>query len=76
MVPKVRRFAVVGLFEAGMLEYDSALAFIGLPEAELTLAHATLYIATAPKSNARKRAVSSMVPEPMTRDAGTPSFAA
>jgi putative ATPase len=25
--------------------------FIGLPEAELTLAHATLYIATAPKSN-------------------------
>lgn len=34
MVPKVRRFAVVGLFEAGMLEYDSALAFIGLPEAQ------------------------------------------
>ena len=25
--------------------------FVGLPEAELTLAHATLYIATAPKSN-------------------------
>jgi len=34
MVPKVRRFAVVGLFEAGMLEYDSALAFIGLPDAQ------------------------------------------
>lgn len=34
LVPKVRRFAVVGLFEAGMLEYDSALAFIGLPEAQ------------------------------------------
>ena len=28
-----------------------ACYFIGLPEAELTLAHATLYIATAPKSN-------------------------
>ena len=28
-----------------------ACEFIGLPEAELTLAHATLYIATAPKSN-------------------------
>ena len=28
-----------------------AVDFIGLPEAELTLAHATLYIATAPKSN-------------------------
>lgn len=28
-----------------------AVDFIGLPEAELTLAHATLYMATAPKSN-------------------------
>ena len=28
-----------------------AIDFIGLPEAELTLAHATIYIATAPKSN-------------------------
>jgi putative ATPase len=28
-----------------------AVEFVGLPEAELTLAHATLYIATAPKSN-------------------------
>ena len=28
-----------------------AVDFIGLPEAELTIAHATLYIATAPKSN-------------------------
>jgi len=30
---------------------QQAVDFIGLPEAELTLAHATLYIATAPKSN-------------------------
>jgi putative ATPase len=28
-----------------------AVDFVGLPEAELTLAHATLYLATAPKSN-------------------------
>jgi putative ATPase len=28
-----------------------AIDFIGLPEAELTLAHVTIYIATAPKSN-------------------------
>jgi lipoprotein-releasing system permease protein len=33
-VPKVKRFAVVGLFDAGMIEYDSALAYIALPEAQ------------------------------------------
>ncbi len=35
-----------------------ACDFIGLPEAELTLAHATLYIATAPKSNSATMALS------------------
>jgi putative ATPase len=34
-----------------------AVEFIGLPEAELTLAHATLYIATAPKSNSATLAI-------------------
>ena len=34
-----------------------ACDFIGLPEAELTLAHATLYIATAPKSNSATMAL-------------------
>ena len=34
-----------------------AIDFIGLPEAELTLAHATLYIATAPKSNSATEAL-------------------
>lgn len=34
-----------------------ACDFIGLPEAELTLAHATLYIATAPKSNSANLAL-------------------
>ena len=34
LIPKVRRFALVGLFEAGMIEYDSALAYVGLDEAQ------------------------------------------
>jgi putative ATPase len=34
-----------------------AVDFIGLPEAELTLAHATLYIATAAKSNSASQAL-------------------
>src|SRR5262245_38926712 len=33
-VPKVRRFVVVGLFDAGMVEYDSALAYINLADAQ------------------------------------------
>ena len=36
---------------------QQAVDFIGLPEAELTLAHATLYIATAPKSNSATEAL-------------------
>lgn len=35
-----------------------AVDFIGMPEAEYTLAHATLYIATAPKSNSATMALS------------------
>lgn len=34
-----------------------AVDFVGLPEAELTLAHATLYIAAAPKSNSATMAL-------------------
>ncbi|MEO8601029.1 MAG: ABC transporter permease [bacterium] len=34
LVPKVKRFAVVGLFDSGMLEYDSALAYVSLPDAQ------------------------------------------
>jgi lipoprotein-releasing system permease protein len=33
-VPKVKRFAVVGLFDAGMIEYDSSLAYISLADAQ------------------------------------------
>jgi lipoprotein-releasing system permease protein len=34
LIPHVRRFAVVGLFEAGMIEYDSALAYVSLADAQ------------------------------------------
>lgn len=34
MTPKIRPFQVVGIFESGMYEYDSSLAYISLPEAQ------------------------------------------
>jgi lipoprotein-releasing system permease protein len=34
MVPKIRTFAVVGLFHSGMYEYDSSLAYIELGESQ------------------------------------------
>lgn len=34
MTPKIRQFQVVGLFESGMYEYDSSLAYIALDEAQ------------------------------------------
>lgn len=34
MVPKIRIFAVVGIFQSGMYEYDSSLAYIDLSEAQ------------------------------------------
>lgn len=34
MVPKMKRFRVAGLFNTGMFEYDSTLAYIGLREAQ------------------------------------------
>ena len=34
VVPRVKRFVVVGLFSSGMSEYDSALAYIGLADAQ------------------------------------------
>jgi lipoprotein-releasing system permease protein len=34
MVPKIRIFTVVAIFESGMFEYDSSLAYIGLEEAQ------------------------------------------
>lgn len=34
MVPKMTRFKVVGIFDAGLYEYDTGLAYIALPEAQ------------------------------------------
>ena len=34
MTPKIRPFAVVGIFQSGMYEYDSSLAYIELGEAQ------------------------------------------
>lgn len=34
MTPKIRTFTVVGVFESGMYEYDSSLAYISLGEAQ------------------------------------------
>ncbi len=34
VVPRIRRFTVVGIFEAGMQEYDSGLAVIDMQDAE------------------------------------------
>ncbi|HEX2769509.1 MAG TPA: lipoprotein-releasing ABC transporter permease subunit [Geobacteraceae bacterium] len=34
MIPKMRRFRVAGIFNTGMFEYDSTLAYVGLSEAQ------------------------------------------
>ena len=35
MAPRVKQFKVVGIFEAGMYEYDAGLAYIAIPVAQL-----------------------------------------
>ncbi|MCL2760850.1 MAG: lipoprotein-releasing ABC transporter permease subunit [Desulfuromonadales bacterium] len=37
MVPKMKGFKVVGIFNTGMFEYDSTLAYVSLPEAQTFL---------------------------------------
>ncbi|ABQ27400.1 lipoprotein-releasing ABC transporter permease subunit [Geotalea uraniireducens] len=37
MMPKMKRFRVVGIFNTGMYEYDSTLAYVGLDEAQAFL---------------------------------------
>jgi len=34
MIPKFRKFAVVGIFDSGMYEYDSKLAYLSISEAQ------------------------------------------
>ncbi|MFV0415444.1 MAG: replication-associated recombination protein A [Chthoniobacterales bacterium] len=55
-----RRIVICASEDVGMADSNAltvavaaqqAVEFVGMPEAQLTLAHATVYIATAPKSN-------------------------
>ena len=52
----------VGLADSGALAVavaaGQALAYVGLPEASFALSHAALYLATAPKSDSVKKALS------------------
>ena len=48
-----------------------ALAYVGLPEATYALAHATLFLATAPKSNSVARAIAAA--RQLVEDGPTPS---
>lgn len=34
MVPKMKRFVVAGVFDSGMFEYDSTLAYMAIPDAQ------------------------------------------
>ncbi|MBN2225182.1 MAG: lipoprotein-releasing ABC transporter permease subunit [Deltaproteobacteria bacterium] len=34
MTPRMKRFVVVGIFEAGMFEYDSSFAYVSIPAAQ------------------------------------------
>ncbi|HLK10467.1 MAG TPA: lipoprotein-releasing ABC transporter permease subunit [Candidatus Binatia bacterium] len=34
MVPRVKRFVLVGTFDSGMYDYDTTLAYMGLPDAQ------------------------------------------
>jgi len=34
IIPKIRAFTVVGIFDAGMYEYDSSLAYVSIPAAQ------------------------------------------
>ncbi len=47
-----------------------AVEFAGLPEAQLNLAHATIYLATAPKSGAVKAALGAAFADVRERPAG------
>ena len=62
-----RRLIILASEDVGLADSDGlrvavaaaeALAYVGLPEATYHLAHATLYLATAPKSNSVGRAIS------------------
>jgi putative ATPase len=64
----------VGLADSmGLVVADAAaraVEFVGLPEAALNLAHAVVYLATAPKSNTAMAALSRAFDDVRTRQAG------
>ena len=65
----------VGLADPQALVVANAAAqaadFVGLPEAQLILSEAVLYIATAPKSNSATTAISAARHDVRTRDCGS-----
>ena len=76
----VRRLVIlasedIGLADSGALQVavaaSQALAYVGLPEATYHLAHATIYLATAPKSNSVGLAI--QAGEELVQNGPTPS---
>lgn len=75
-----RRLVILASEDVGLAESEGlrvavaaadALAYVGLPEATYHLAHATLFLATAPKSNSVGRAIASA--RRAVQDGPTPS---
>ena len=68
----------IGLADSNALQVaiaaSRALAYVGLPEATYHLAHATLYLATAPKSNTVARAIEAG--QALVREGATPAVPA
>jgi len=64
----------VGMADPGALPIATAAAhaveYVGLPEAQLNLAHAVTYLANAPKSNSTTRALGAALDDVRTRPAG------
>lgn len=75
-----RRLVILGSEDVGLADSEGlriavaaadALAYVGLPEATYHLAHATLFLATAPKSNSVGRAIGAA--REMVQSGPTPS---
>lgn len=79
----VRRLIILASEDIGLADSSAltvavaasqALAYVGLPEATYHLAHATLYLATAPKSNTVARSIGEG--KALVRDGATPTVPA
>jgi putative ATPase len=75
-----RRLVILASEDVGLADSEGlriavaaadALAYVGLPEATYHLAHATLFLATAPKSNSVGRAISAA--RELVQDGPTPT---